>query len=102
MNRREIILQEINDNPGIPLNYYLLAVEERAIGNTKICIDLLESLIDRFPNYHPSYYTLAELLYQLDRTDDGTHYAKLGIIVASELQLPKVVKELESLIIIND
>jgi hypothetical protein len=67
-----------------------------------MCIDLLESLIDRFPNYHPSYYTLAELLYQLDRTDDGTHCAKLGIIVANELQLPKVVKELESLIIIND
>ncbi|WP_395768990.1 hypothetical protein [Aquirufa sp.] len=102
MNRREIILQEIENNPNNPLNYYFLAIEERSIGNLETSIEMLKNIIDKFPEYQPSYYTIAELLYELDRTEEGTFFAKKGILIANKLHLTKVVNELESLILIND
>jgi tetratricopeptide (TPR) repeat protein len=102
MNRREIILNEINENPQNPFNYYLLAVEERSIGSVSASIEILQQLILNFPNYHPSYYTLAELLYQEDRTSEATAIAEQGIVKAKDLHLLKVSRELEQLILLND
>jgi tetratricopeptide (TPR) repeat protein len=102
MNRSEFILNEIKEDPQNPLNYYFLAVEERSIGNTESCILILQNLIKNHPDYHPSYYTLADLFYTLDRIDEGTHVAELGIEKAKDLQLLKVLHELEQLILIND
>jgi hypothetical protein len=45
---------------------------------------------------------LAELFYKLDRIDEGTYVAELGIKKAKDLQLLKVLHELEQLILIND
>ncbi len=102
MNRREFILLEIDQNPSNPLNYYLLAVEERSTGNISEAVNLLNNLILNFPDYLPTYYTLAELLYQTDRTDEATRIAEAGILKAKDLQLMKVSRELEQLILIND
>lgn len=102
MNRREIILQEIQIEPNNPLNYYLLALEDRREENLDSCIITLQELIVRFPNFHPSYYILAEIFYQLDRTDEGTAIANQGIVIAKDLQLMKVLHELEQLILLND
>lgn len=102
MNRREFILIEIEQNPSNPLNYYLLAVEERSMGNISEAINILKNLTINFPDYHPTYYTLAELLYQTDRVDEATRIAEAGIIKAKDLQLLKVSRELEQLILLND
>jgi tetratricopeptide (TPR) repeat protein len=102
MNRREIILNEIIDNPKNPFNYYLLAVEERSTGNVSSSIEILQELKQNFPDYHPTYYTLAELLYQSDRITEATAVAEEGIIKAKDLQLLKVSRELEQLILLND
>jgi tetratricopeptide (TPR) repeat protein len=102
MNRREFILIEIEQNPSNPLNYYLLAVEERSTGNISEAINILKNLTTNFPDYHPTYYTLAELLYQTDRIDEATRIAEAGILKAKDLQLLKVSRELEQLILIND
>lgn len=102
MNRREFILIEIEQNPSNPLNYYLLAVEERSMGNISEAINILKNLTINFPDYHPTYYTLAELLYQTDHIDEGTKIAEAGILKAKDLQLLKVSRELEQLILLND
>jgi tetratricopeptide (TPR) repeat protein len=102
MNRSEFILNEIKEDPQNPLNYYLLAVEERSIGNMDSSILILQNLILSHPDYHPSYYTLAELFYKLDRIKEGTQIAERGIEKAKDLQLMKVLHELEQLILIND
>jgi hypothetical protein len=102
MNRKELISQAIEENSENPLNHYLLAIEERSEGLIDHCIIRLYSIIERFPTYHPTYYTLAELLYQLDQTDEGTKIANAGIINAKDLRLTKVLHELEQLILIND
>ncbi|MHA8079887.1 hypothetical protein VR610_01915 [Aquirufa regiilacus] len=102
MNRREIILNEIKENPQNPFNYYLLAVEERSTGSITSSIEILYELKQNFPDYHPTYYTLAELLYQLDRNTEATAVAEEGIIKAKDLQLLKVSQELEQLILLND
>lgn len=102
MNRKELISQAIDENPENPLNHYLLAIEERSEGQIEPCIKSLYSIIDRFPTYHPTYYTLAELLYQSDKTDEGTRIANAGIRNAKDLQLTKVLHELEQLKLIND
>jgi len=102
MNRKELISQAVVENPENPLNHYLLAIEERAEGNLERCIEILYSLIERFPDYHPTYYMLAELLYQSDQTNEGTRIAELGIQKAKDLQLTKVFHELEQLILLND
>jgi len=102
MNRKELISQAVVDNPENPFNHYLLAIEERSEGNLARCIEILYSLIDQFPAYHPTYYTLAELFYQSDQTEEGTRVAELGIQNAKDLQLTKVFHELEQLILLND
>ncbi len=102
MNRREIILKEIEDQPENPMNHYLLAIEERRDNNIEACISALNRLIDDFPDYHPSYYVLAEIYYQLDLIDEGTRIANLGIKKAKDLQLSKVLSELEQLKLLND
>lgn len=102
MNRREIILSEIKENPQNPFNYYLLAVEERSTGSITSSIEILIELKQNFPDYHPTYYTLAELLYQSDRNTEATAVAEEGIIKAKDLQLLKVSRELEQLILLND
>jgi hypothetical protein len=102
MNRKEIILQEIEKNPQEPLNYYLLALEERRNKEWEACINLLKNLIEQFPTYHPSYYVLAEIFYQLDRIEEGTSIAERGIQQAKVLQLGKVLHELEQLMLLND
>jgi hypothetical protein len=102
MNRKELISQALVENPDNPLNHYLLAIEERSEGNIGRCIEILNSLIERFPTYHPTYYTLAELFYLTDHTDEGTRIAELGKRNAKDLQLMKVFHELEQLILLND
>lgn len=102
MNRREIILNEIQEDPQNPFNYYLLAVEERSLGNYNTSIVLLRDLLAKYPDYHPSYYTLAEMLYDLEQTEEATLIAEKGIKKAKDLQLTKVLHELEQLILLND
>jgi len=43
MNRKEIILKEIENHPENPLNIYLLALEERRDANWANCIELLKN-----------------------------------------------------------
>lgn len=102
MNRKELILKAVEENPENPLNHYLLAIEERSEGQFDQCIKNLYALIELFPSYHPAYYALAELLYQTDQTNEGTRIAKLGIEKVKDLQLTKVLHELEQLILLND
>ena len=102
MNRREIILKEIEDQPENPMNHYLLAIEERRDNNIEVCISILNKLLDNFPEYYPSYYVLAEIYYQLDLIEEGTRIANLGIKKAKDLQLSKVLSELEQLKLLND
>ncbi len=102
MNRREIILKEIEDQPENPMNHYLLAIEERRDNNIEACISILNKLLDNFPEYYPSYYVLAEIYYHLDLIEEGTRIANLGIKKAKDLQLSKVLSELEQLKILND
>ncbi len=102
MNRREIILKEIENQPENPLNYYLLALEERREADWVACIGSLQRLIQRFPDYHPSYYVLAEIHYQLDEIEEGTRIAKQGMEITKGLQLMKAYHELAQLIELND
>ena len=102
MNRREIILKEIEDQPENPMNHYLLAIEERRDNNIEASISILNKLLDNFPEYYPSYYVLAEIYYQLDLIEEGTRIANLGIKKAKDLQLSKVLSELEQLKLLND
>ncbi len=102
MNRREIILEEINKDETNPMNYYLLALEDRRDNQLTDCIEQLSILIKRFPDYHPSYYVLAEIYYQLDRINEGTTIVNQGIQKAKDLQLMKVLHELEQLKLLND
>jgi hypothetical protein len=102
MNRKELISQSVIENPDNPLNHYLLAIEERSEGNVSKCTEILLFIIENFPTYHPTYYTLAELYYQMDQTEEGNRIAALGIKNAKDLQLLKVLHELEQLIFLND
>ncbi len=102
MNRREIILKEIENQPENPLNYYLLALEDRRESDWVACIASLQLLIQRFPEYHPSYYVLAEIHYQLDQIDEGTRIAKKGMEITKGLQLMKAYHELVQLVELND
>lgn len=102
MNRKEIILEEIEKDPNNPINLYFLAIEERAEGNLDACILVLKRIINIFPAYQPTYYTLAELLYEMEQSVEANGIVHLGILKAREHNLPKVVRELESLIMLND
>jgi tetratricopeptide (TPR) repeat protein len=101
MNRKEFIENEIKLDPENPMNYYLLALEFRKIGNILEFESALELLINRFNNYLPTYYIYAEYLYSNNQNEKAEEIIKKGIELAFVTKHTKIINELKQLNEIN-
>ncbi|HEX4887851.1 MAG TPA: hypothetical protein VFV37_07395 [Luteibaculaceae bacterium] len=96
-NRKEHILQWINESPNDPGNYYLLALELRSEGDIKGAMETFERLHSRFPDYLAHYYPFVELLISQSETKKALEMIDLGIHVAREAKNQKAEGELKFL-----
>jgi tetratricopeptide (TPR) repeat protein len=101
MIRKEFIENEIKLDPENPMNYYLLALEFRKLGNYLEFESALESLINRFNNYLPTYYIYAEYLFSNNQNEKAEEIIKKGIDLAFVTENTKMIKELKQLNEIN-
>ena len=101
MIRKEFIENEIKLDPENPMNYYLLALEFRKLGNYLDFESTLESLINRFNNYLPTYYIYAEYLFSNNQNEKAEEIIKKGIDLAFVTENTKMINELKQLNEIN-
>jgi len=101
MIRKEFIENEIKLDPENPMNYYLLALEFRKLGNYLEFESALESLINRFNNYLPTYYIYAEYLFSNNQNEKAEEIIKKGIDLAFVTENTKMINELKQLNEIN-
>jgi tetratricopeptide (TPR) repeat protein len=101
MIRKEFIENEIKLDPENPMNYYLLALEFRKLGNYLEFESTLETLINRFNDYLPTYYIYGEYLYSNNQNEKAEEIIKKGIDLAFVTENTKMINELKQLNEIN-
>jgi tetratricopeptide (TPR) repeat protein len=81
VKRIEMLEERIKDEPDDPFFPYALALEYKG-RNDKKSLDLLLRSKEKFPNYLPIYYQLAELLTLFSEKDSALKCYDEGITVA--------------------
>lgn len=95
MNRRTLLEQMIADDPNDPFLYYGLALEcikEQIPGEAEKLFDLL---LERFPEYLPSYYQFGQLLEKKGEIEGAIAIYQKGVVLAIEQRDLKTKSELE-------
>jgi len=94
-DRITLLKQFIEDEPSNPFNKYALAMEYFESAPTD-SLDLLHSLLDEHPNYLPSYYKAAHLLWETEDWNKAEEIFKKGILLAKKQNDQKALRELMS------
>lgn len=97
MNRKEIIILELINNPQDPFNQYLLALEYLKENNRGEAISLFNNIYETSPNYLPLYYIYALNLIEIENFGTAKLIVKKGIALAIQHKKEKVKNELEQL-----
>lgn len=101
-SRKNIILEEIKNEPENPFNHYLLALEYYAEQDFEQANKQFKQLLDSFPNYLPCYYTFAEkLIEQKTELTLAEEIIEKGLKIAQDQENKKAQRELQALLDIN-
>lgn len=102
INRKNIILEEIKNDPANPFNYYLLALENSKEGNILEANSIFKKILFDFSDYLPNYLTYASFLidHQLELFDAEEILLK-GIEIATLQKNDKARRELQALLDIH-
>jgi len=101
-NRKNIILEEIKEDPQNPFNYYLLGLEFIREGANDDVVEIFEKIITDFPNYLASYLTYANYLIENNLAlDKAEEVIKMGIFIATTQENNKAQRELQALLDIH-
>ena len=98
MNRKEIIISELKENPLDPFNQYLLALEYLKENNRVESISIFDNIYKTSPNYLPVYYIFALNLIELKRFKEANLIIEKGIELANSTHKEKVKNELSQLL----
>lgn len=98
MNRKEIIISELKENPLDPFNQYLLALEYLKENNRVEAISIFDNIYKTSPNYLPVYYIFAFNLIELKRFKEAHLIIEKGIQLANNTHKEKVKNELSQLL----
>lgn len=93
--RLEQLLAFLKEDPHDPFHWYAIANEYRSTQPEK-ALAYLEELKDRFPDYVPTYLTLAMLLEELQENDRALRVYQDGIDVAEAAKEVKALAELRN------
>ena len=98
MNRRALLEQMIANDPNDPFLQYGLALEyvkEQLLDEAE---KLFDHLVERFPNYLPSYYQFGQFLEQRGNTERALDIYERGVALATDQRDLKTKSELEEAI----
>lgn len=103
MNRIELILQMLNDDPHDPFLHYGLAMEYLAIQDNAKALEKFQFVYDNFPHYLPVYYQLGKCLEASLQHQQAENIYRQGVDLAKQLNEPKTLNELnEALFLLSD
>jgi Tfp pilus assembly protein PilF len=95
LERIGLLKQFIEDEPSNPFNKYALAMEYYEESPVE-SLSLLRSLIREHPNYLPSYFKTAHLMWDNEEWDDADEVFQTGIALAEKQEDQKALIELKS------
>ena len=100
MSERLTLLRTfLASDPDDTFSRYALAMEYRKQGDVQGCIQELEILLKKDPNYVGAYYHLGKSLIQIGEHQDAIEVFKKGITCASQLSDTHALKELKEALI---
>lgn len=97
MNESRIALlkQYLEEEPDNPFNAYALAMEYYDVDPQKSLL-YLENLLQKNPDYLPTYFKAAHLLWEEEQWDRAEEVFKAGIALATEQNDSKALGELQA------
>jgi len=98
MNRKEIIISELINNPHDPFNLYLLALEHLKDNNREEAMKIFNRIYDTSPNYLPLYYIYAINLIEVGNLEKAKAIVLSGVEIAKLTNKGKVIIELNQLL----
>lgn len=93
--RIEMLRQQMKEAPEDPFFSYALALEYRDSEPQK-CLELLEQAYERFWDYLPLYYQLAEMLLVFNKREKALKIYDEGIALAEKQKNLKTLSELRN------
>lgn len=93
-NRLELLLQFYEENPSDPFNAYALAMEYQNSDAQK-AIDYFKLILDKQPDYLPTYYHAAALFAEMGNTTYAEELYQRGMQLALNQQNTKTYQELQ-------
>ncbi len=96
-NRIRFLEKSLDKNPDEPFTNYALAMEYKSLDPGR-SIDLLSALLEKAPEYLPTYYTLAQLLLDSDQVEKAKAILGSGRSHAMNQQDHKTLSEINDLL----
>ncbi|HEY9047852.1 MAG TPA: tetratricopeptide repeat protein [Ohtaekwangia sp.] len=97
MNRLEQLRQFVEDDPDDPFNRYVLALEYIKSDTTQAAV-LFDELMQKHPDYLPTYYHAGNLFESLGNRDKAIAIFQKGIELAQQQREFKALRELQSVL----
>lgn len=95
MDRLNQLKQFLQDDPDDPFNLYALALEYLK-SDSKESKALFELLIEKHPEYLPTYYPYAQLLAEQKESEEAERVYLLGISMAKTKGEAKTLSEIQA------
>ena len=84
VSRLDLLLQSLKQNPGDEFTRYLVALELVKLNELAEAFTHFEMLVQKHPEYLPTYYQYAVALQKEGRIDRAQEIFKMGIKVAEK------------------
>ena len=94
-SRIELLEKYIEEEPNDPFNYYALGNEYLATDPQK-ALDIFLRLIEKFPDYLPTYYQAAKLMEEFELEEKALEVYSSGMELAKIQGNHKTLNELNS------
>ena len=94
-DRLALLLQYYDEDPGDPFNLYALATEYKKEEPLK-ALSYFERLVEKHPDYVPTYYHLALLYIDLGEAEKAKKVFEKGIEKATAMKESMLLRELKS------
>lgn len=93
-NRLDLLLQFYEEDPSDPFNAYALAMEYQN-NDVQKAAEYFKLLLDKQPDYLPTYYHAAALFAEMDNAEYAEKLYQKGIQLALNQQNTKTYQELQ-------
>jgi tetratricopeptide (TPR) repeat protein len=94
-NRIQQLEAFVNEDPNDPFNLYALALEHSKADANK-AIDIFNQLMNKHPDYVPTYYQLGKLYVDISENERALEVFELGITISRDKKDHKALRELQS------